>query len=798
MSRNDPTIDDILRELELTTAQNGGSGDPEVDALVQDLMEERQQPGIDPNSGKELPTRVFLQSSKKKRTPVPAASQQENELELLLTDLLGSSAAKKDAPPADTDETEEAAAPTEKAAPPSAQSKKEEGSLPEADPKPESAPKAVSEEKTVSPKQSEPEAYVTGPISIDIDAIRSGSPAPKAIPAQKLDEIEDGPLSQEESEKSPESSKPERRLPGPDQKRYAPCFRKTVLEEDAGNPSGLENIFRKINTSSRARGWVLMLLLVLALVLTFLMEQSRRADLEWFPSHVLMSLMTVLGIGAGAAAWPIISGGLVSLLKLEENRDTLPALGWLMTMGQALTLTIWPRGFIHPYIHCYLPVGILLLAVSCLGRILAAGAGLRNLRFLHSEDEKYIPHLVEDKRLAAELVRGLSIDGSLPVSNRRAIAVTDLATTSLASDSSDRLSRLLALLGLIAGAVSALIGFFVTKQKHFAVTLFTAVYLFFASALLAVLTAYPVFRTARRMEAQRGIVSGESSSDAYRNAGAVMVEARQLIPPDFITLAAIKTFEGTRLDDILVDAASVLHGTDSVLTELFARVIGQRKALLREVDNVEVEDTFGISGWVGGKRILIGSRAMMTSYDIRIPSKEYERRYVAKGHDLVYLAAAGELAAIFVLTIHPPIQATEAAQSLTDSGLGLIVSTVDSFVTAERLGNLFGINPAMIKILPKRLQPYAKRLAGEVRVKQALVVNDGSISGLSGCLTSARQLRTMITLNRVLAVTSVVLGCILMLIFSLLGAMQYLNPILFCGYAAVWLVLSWLLQKIFR
>lgn len=797
MSRNDPTIDDILRELELDVPRT--DGDPAVDALVQDLIDERQQPGIDPHSGEELPTRVFLQTPKKKRhapapaAPRPAASAQDAELELLLQSLTGSDPAPAAAQP-EQDKPAGPAKPVQKAvSEPKPEHKPEPVKTP-AEPEPQKPAEPVLPPR---PRTEKPvESYVTGPIPIDVDTIRSGAPKPKVVPAQSAEEIE-GDKEETVCETAPAEEK-QGRTRSAEKLRYAPCFRQAVLSEDASQPSGLESIFRKIYSSARTRGWILLLIFALSLALIFLMEQSRTADPDWIPSRLMMGIMAALGLGAGVTAWPAVGGGLWSLIRLEPNRDTLPALGWLINMGQTAALVINPEAFMQTNIHCFLPAAILLLAVSCLGQLLTAGAGLRNLRFLYSDEDKYIPHLVEDKRLAAELTRGLTIDGSRPVSNRRAVAVTDLAAVSLAPDSSDRLSRFLTLLGLIAGLFCAMVGFFITESRHLAGTLLSAVYLFFSPALTAVLTAGPVSRTARQMEPLRGIVAGEMSSDQFRTAGAVLTEARQLIPPEFITLAAIKTFEGTRLDDILVDAASVLYGTDSILTELFSRVIGQRKGLLREASNVEIEDGTGIAGWVGGRRLLIGNRAMMASYDVRIPSKEYERRYAAQGHDLVYLAASGELAAIFVLTLHPSLQASEAAQTLTDNGIGLVVSSSDSLVTAERLSALFRINPAMVKILPRRLNTYAKRLSGEVRVKQALVVNDGSINGLAGSLTFARRLRTMITLNAVLAITSVVLGCILTLIFSLLGALQYLSPTIFCGYILFWLILGWLLQKLFR
>lgn len=797
MSQKDPTIDDILRELELAdSAQSDSSptGLPDVDALVQDLIEERQQPGIDPHSGKELPTRVFLRSKKKRPPAEPAAAE---PLEALLSELGAAPAADaQKAPPSAPSPAPKVPSPDEAPkvqTPPAANPSKPEA--PEAEPfektPPPSAPKAAPPKKQAPPSEDET-AYITGPISIDIDAIRAGTPTPKPIPAQKIEPEEQSP-----PEEDPASGKPQT-APRSGRNPLAPCFRRAAAGKDPNQPGELEAIFRRISASAQTRGWILLLLFVFSLVLVFLMDQSRHAEAGWIPSRWLMGLLTGLGIGAGAAALPVIGSGLLSLCKLEENRDTPPALAWLITLAQTLTLTIWPKGFIHPHIHCYLPLGILLLAAAFLGRLLTAHAGLRSLRFLHGQGDKYVPHLVEDKRLASELSRGLPNEGEPPAVNRRSAAITDLAASALGTDSSDRMSRVLVLIGLSAGAAAALIGLICTSQKHFAVTLFSAVNLLFASIPLVLLTASPVSRTARLMEKQRGMVSGEAGAERYRQAGSVLLSAPQLIPSDFISLAAIKTFEGTRLDDVLVDAASVLRETDSILTDLFTKITGQKKELLRQADNVELEEGCGISGWVDGKRILIGNRAMMAAYDVRIPSKEYERRYTSKGHDLVYLAASGELAAIFVLTLHVPLQVSEAVQSLADNGFGLIVHSVDSLLTPERLGRLFDVDPAQIKVLPHRLIPYAGRLSSDVRAKQALAVNDGSISGLTGCLIGARQLRSMISLNRVLAITSIVLGCMLLLIFSLLDAMRYLSPLLLCGYALTWMVFSWLLQKFFR
>lgn len=827
MSRNDPIIDQILRELEQQSAGEKPSGsDADIDALVRDLMEERINPGIDPKSGQELPTRVFLRSQKKRplsgfspsaqvaaggpsdsekpsdsgdpapaKPPAFAAKRRRTPS----TEAKAPPAAGSQPPSGAESPSRPAAAPAGEAArsgeeqPPASQPLPESKSTlgNESTPRTETPPPPAPSAGTEAPApKGEPEmVYTTGPIAIDVDAIRADSPPPRAIPAQPVEKPQPQAPPEEPPFRPLTREQAAKRQPSP---LAAPCFRREVSA--AGEDP--RPVFQRLAAQATARGWILVLLFIFSLVLSLLMDQSRRAADDWIPSRILMGVMTALGAGAGATALPVVGGGLLSLFKWEQNRDTLPALCWLAALGQTVTLTIWPKGFIHPAIQCYLPVGILVLAAVYLGRLLTAKAGLKNANALQKPGGRYAPHLVEDTQLAAQLTRGLPEEGELPAVNRRTAAVADLLETALAADSSDRISRLLSLTGLAAATLAALTGFFFTRQKHFAVTLFTGVLSVFTPLLAMLCTAQPLSLISRQMEKQGAMVCGELACQRYQKAGSLLLDARQLVPPEAVSLAAIKTFEGTRIDEVLVDAASVLQNSGSILAELFGKVIGQRKSMLHTPDSLEIEDGRGMVGWIEGRRILIGSRALMTAYGIQIPRREYERRFTAKGHDLVYLASAGELSAIFVLTLTPPEAAVQAAQTLTDNNLGIILSTVDSFLTAERLGELFAVNPALVKILPQRLAPYAQRLSTDVRAKQALLVNNGGIDSCAQSLSAPRRLRAMIGLNRALILTALILGCILMLIFALLDAFSHLTPVLLSGYLLIWPLISWALQKL--
>lgn len=904
MSRNDPAIDQILREVEQqgNPEKAADSVDALVEELVEELLQEQSQPGIDPASGAELPTRVFLRP-KKKRPAAPASSESVDELLRQLTAGQGTAKAPSaagqeaaDTVPSQTGsdkvksvetepaETEPAGTSPIRTSP--ADAKRPEplksifASMRRAVPPPEAqrpepaaeqpvAEQPVSEQPTAeqskteqprtkqpvsgqptaeqssteqpapkkartAPPRPEPEVYTTGPISIDIDAIRAGTPPPREIPAQKMpDESAEQKRAAEPAPETPPkrprprqpaaeeggtrvtlaaSSASARRAPPSEHAaaavdgripiddtpaweqesrrsgnetpaKTAPCFRAAVQKGD--DP---EAIFDSIYRTSLLQSWVLMLLFCFSAVLMVLLEHSRAQQENWVPSFTLMGMLLALALGAGGAALPMVGGGLWSLIRLEPNRDSLPALCWLAATVQTAALTIRPMGFIHPAIHCCLPAGILALMFGCMGKMLTGKGGLRGLSMLQQPGDKYVPYLARGQT-AAVLMKGLPEEGSLPAANRRTAAVTDIETMVLAADSSDQLSRKLSLLGAGIGAAAALVGFLITKQKHFALMMFTLITIVFAPASAYLCTACPFSGLAGRTAKEGGMICGELAAERCRSAGAVLMDAEELIPPSAIKMAAIKTFEGARIDQVLVDAASVLQGTGSLLSRLFAQALGGL-APRSPAASTELIDGKGIVGWLGDRRVLLGNREMMLTYQVKAPSAEYEKRFTDKGRDLIYLASGGELAAIFVLTIRPSEKPCRAVQALTDSGFGLLLTVSDGFLTAERLARLLELDPQQVKVLPQQLRPQAERISAEVRVKQAAAVNDGSPAGFAALFMACRRLRTMVVLNRVLAATAVGLGCLLLLIFWTLGALPQLTTPILCGYILVWPILS--------
>ena len=55
----------------------------------------------------------------------------------------------------------------------------------------------------------------------------------------------------------------------------------------------------------------------------------------------------------------------------------------------------------------------------------------------------------------------------------------------------------------------------------------------------------------------------------------------------------------------------------------------------------------GYMGWIRKERVILGNRAMMMDYGIKVPSQEYEQHYTLNQRRIVYMAVAGKLYAMF-------------------------------------------------------------------------------------------------------------------------------------------------------
>ena len=533
-----------------------------------------------------------------------------------------------------------------------------------------------------------------------------------------------------------------------------------------------------------------------AMLLSFLMQTMRKDGVALSP--VIPWVITGLGVVGGAVGYDILLGGFRSLFSFRPDRDILPALCFTVTLLHSAAMSALKDAFLSPNIQLYLPLGLLSLAVCCAGRLNLLKAAFRNLRMIQAEGGKYVPHKISDSRLAGELTRGMIDQFPVTAVNQRSDGLRDFLKFSFSADRSDLLSRNLAVIGLCAAAVCGVFTYLFNRDVPFAFTAATVSFGVFAPAMNALITAFPLKNVSGLMARAGGMVASEKSALEYENVNSVLLDAQSLFPPSMVVLSGIKTFAGMRIDEAIVDAASVLREAGSIFSGIFFKMIGGNVSLLRPVEQLSYEDNLGLSAWVNNKRLLIGNREFLENHGVTMPSEDYEKRFIAEGSELLYLASAGDLTAVFVVSIHASIQTEDACQMLADNGIGMSVRTIDPIVRPEILEKLFSVAPYFFKIVPGRLHEDCRRLSEDVIGRPAMTVNNGTALSLACSLCASKRLKVFITVLQLIQTISILVNIVTVAVLSFLGNFSGLTGLVAAAAQLGWMLIGLLIQRSFR
>jgi len=267
----------------------------------------------------------------------------------------------------------------------------------------------------------------------------------------------------------------------------------------------------------------------------------------------------------------------------------------------------------------------------------------------------------------------------------------------------------------------------------------------------------------------------------------VLVDAKELFPKGTVVLNAIKTFGGQRIDDAIVDATALMCAVGGPLSDLFDQIIKSRRDMLPKIDNTVYEDDKGVTGWVSGRRILVGSRKLMEAHSIEPPSRDYEEKYIRTGKRIVYLASGGELVAMFVVSYNSDRRRAMELRRMEDNGISLIVRTCDPNITPALLAECFGLEEHSVRVLPERLGSiYTEMTASPQERSEAVMATKGRPTAMMRLLTACVRQRSNISIALALQNVAVILGLLLVAFLTCYSGLGQLTVTALMIYELFW------------
>jgi Cu+-exporting ATPase len=181
-------------------------------------------------------------------------------------------------------------------------------------------------------------------------------------------------------------------------------------------------------------------------------------------------------------------------------------------------------------------------------------------------------------------------------------------------------------------------------------------------------------------------------------------------------LVSVTPVEGSDEEMLLCLAASLERGSEHPLAAAIVDGAAHRGIGLQAVSDFESRTGKGVLGSVGGKRVALGTRAMMVDLDVDAEALSTKAEALrVEGQTVMFVAVDGKAAGL--VGVADPIKDSTpgAIEKLHDEGVTIVMLTGDSRTTAQAVARQLGIDEVTAEVLPDQKAGVIKRLQSEGR-----------------------------------------------------------------------------------
>lgn len=448
-------------------------------------------------------------------------------------------------------------------------------------------------------------------------------------------------------------------------------------------------------------------------------------------------------------------------------------------------------GTLYPF------AGAFALLLSGLGKYTFITRIRTDFDFIANQKEKYTVEPIVNKVDAGIISRGL-LTGE---PNLKASIKTDFATKFLdissVDEPADKIGKYVGSVSLLLNIILAVVVGLINQNWHLGVNAFVCAMCITTPCYALFCTNNTLLGVSKQLRTRGAMVNGFEGASVTSDANAIVIEAQNLFGPRSCEIHGIKTFNGAKADDVILKTASVIINTKSPLASVFDDVIIGKQAILPEVDDIVYEDRLGTTGWIYRKKILVGTRDLLIHHGVPVLKEDFEKKYTRKGRKVLYLAEAGKLMAMFVVSYSADPQLKKALRKLEKSGMTILVRSADPFINDESIAELFELPDGYIRVMNssngRAFEKYSNLFAQK---SPAYIVHNGSALGLVSAFSAAEDLQETRKLISVLISFGSALGLGVVGLLAFVGGIDQLDAIKVALFQAAWCIFVNLLAKI--
>lgn len=540
--------------------------------------------------------------------------------------------------------------------------------------------------------------------------------------------------------------------------------------------------------------------IIISLVLTFfLLLLTLFKDNAHFPvllsSHNAYFITSiVLYIAVIAVNFNVIIHGFN--IKKSLNSDFSISISALLILAHTFALLLNENLLIDNGV-VLTSIGAVSLILSQLGKHRMLLRIIDNFEFISSEKNTHTVENIANAVDAGVISRGL-IDEKEPIikTSVKTDFPTNFLEISCKNEPSDKLSKNI---------------FLITIVLNIALLLFLGFKDNFNSAVNMAICGLSISLPASALFFSNFILSDVSSSlDKYHarvcgfegaamadEANAMVMEAADLFGKDSCDIHGIKTFNGAKVDDAIIQAAAVIIQTKSPLAHAFDDVIIGKQSILPKVEGIQYEDKLGTSAWIYRRKVLVGNRDLLIHHGVKVPNESFEKRHAVKGRNALYLAVNGKAIAMFVVSYSADADLKRELKKLEKSGITIIVKSSDPYINEESIADLFSLPDGFIRIMNhSSARVYDKYSNLNVEKSPSYLVHSGSALGFVSAMRAAKSIISTKNIISFLTYFGSIIGFSAVALLSVTGTYSQITALSILSFQIIWILFTLIITKL--
>ncbi len=436
---------------------------------------------------------------------------------------------------------------------------------------------------------------------------------------------------------------------------------------------------------------------------------------------------------------------------------------------------------------------VLLLCFGSVGNILVHSRTMSNFAFLFRQGKeglysvRTIDNALDANRVSQNVVMG---NADIRYSGRTKFAARFMSY-SLSSNSTDDLCAKLVPASTLASAVIGIIAGIITKSFAGGFSLFSGALCMSAPACAFIAANLPLLIENKKLNKEGAMVTSYAAAFEYESTNAIALDASDLFPSENCNIHGMKTFNGLRVDDAVLTAASMLIAAGGPVSGLFENVIMEHNELLLKVEDLKYEERLGLTGWIRDRRIFVGNRKLLENHNIEIPMSIDESKYARGDRQIIYLADAGKLAAFFVVSYGKNKKIAEYLRHIENNGINILVRTTDSNINEKFIARCFDLPLNSVKVVSNTAGEVLKKYAEHTVIREdAKLIHNGKAAAFLHAVSAAGKLCSTAGKISTLQTFCMAAGLLLTLLIMIFSGPLSLNPLHVCICQIIWFAIA--------